>query len=276
MKLFNIGLPSAAVLIVLLAVVFGGRTSSNTTTQALKPASDSATIDRDDKDGDGIPDLRDPDPYDANNDEEAPAPSLDSGPSPQPKPKRHKPKRTLTACDANIRIKPAQTTCGFAQNVFYAYWMNETEPGAFADSPGVPAYSNAAGKMFYVDCSGVSKIVCRADDGGYVTFSAAAVSAYTLENAKRYAATHELGDVPPPSDPAEPIDPAPSDPAPSNPDDNSDCDPNYEGACLDPSAYDYDCEGGSGDGPEYTGPVEVVGEDVYDLDRDGDGIGCDT
>jgi hypothetical protein len=53
------------------------------------------------------------------------------------------------------------------------------------------------------------------------------------------------------------------------------CDPNYEGACLDPDASDYDCEGGSGDGPEYTGTVRVVGDDPYDLDRDGDGTGCD-
>jgi hypothetical protein len=53
------------------------------------------------------------------------------------------------------------------------------------------------------------------------------------------------------------------------------CDPNYAGACLDPNAYDYDCAGGSGDGPKYTGPVQVVGEDVYGLDRDGDGTGCD-
>jgi hypothetical protein len=29
----------------------------------------------------------------------------------------------------------------------------------------------------------------------------------------------------------------------------SECDPNYEGACLDPNASDYDCAGGSGDGP---------------------------
>ena len=33
--------------------------------------------------------------------------------------------------------------------------------------------------------------------------------------------------------------------------------------------------GGSGDGPEYTSPVTVVGPDVYDLDRDGDGMGCE-
>ncbi len=55
----------------------------------------------------------------------------------------------------------------------------------------------------------------------------------------------------------------------------SDCDPNYTGACLDPNASDYDCKGGSGDGPEYTGPVTVVGDDHYDLDRDGDGAGCE-
>lgn len=53
------------------------------------------------------------------------------------------------------------------------------------------------------------------------------------------------------------------------------CDPNYSGACLDPTAYDYDCEGGSGDGPEYTGPVTVVGEDHYDLDREEDGYACE-
>jgi hypothetical protein len=54
-----------------------------------------------------------------------------------------------------------------------------------------------------------------------------------------------------------------------------DCDPNYAGACLQPDASDYDCEGGSGDGSEYTGEVRVVGDDHYDLDRDGDGVACD-
>ena len=53
------------------------------------------------------------------------------------------------------------------------------------------------------------------------------------------------------------------------------CDPNYTGACV-PIAYDVDCAGGSGDGPAYVqGPVRVVGSDIYELDRDGDGIACD-
>ena len=54
------------------------------------------------------------------------------------------------------------------------------------------------------------------------------------------------------------------------------CDPNYEGACV-PIASDVDCAGGSGNGPAYVqGPVTVVGSDIYDLDRDGDGVGCDS
>jgi endonuclease YncB( thermonuclease family) len=53
------------------------------------------------------------------------------------------------------------------------------------------------------------------------------------------------------------------------------CHPSYKGACLDPDASDYDCAGGSGNGPLYTGRVQVVGEDVFGLDGDGDGIGCD-
>ncbi len=53
------------------------------------------------------------------------------------------------------------------------------------------------------------------------------------------------------------------------------CDENYEGACV-PVASDVDCAGGSGNGPAYVrGPVYVVGSDIYDLDRDGDGVGCD-
>jgi hypothetical protein len=55
----------------------------------------------------------------------------------------------------------------------------------------------------------------------------------------------------------------------------SECDPNYAGACLDPDSPDYDCAGGSGNGPDYTGRVRVVGDDHFGLDADGDGIGCE-
>jgi len=54
----------------------------------------------------------------------------------------------------------------------------------------------------------------------------------------------------------------------------STCDPNYSG-CV-PIASDVDCEGGSGNGPAYVkGPINVVGTDIYGLDRDKDGIACE-
>jgi endonuclease YncB( thermonuclease family) len=65
-------------------------------------------------------------------------------------------------------------------------------------------------------------------------------------------------------------------PAPPPPTTASNCHPSYEGACLDPGSSDYDCAGGSGNGPDYTGPVRVVGPDDFGLDADGDGVGCET
>lgn len=53
------------------------------------------------------------------------------------------------------------------------------------------------------------------------------------------------------------------------------CDPNYSGACV-PIASDVDCAGGSGNGPAYVqGPVTVIGTDIYGLDSNNDGIGCE-
>jgi hypothetical protein len=67
--------------------------------------------------------------------------------------------------------------------------------------------------------------------------------------------------------------PAPAAPAPA-PAAPSGCSPNYSGQCV-PIVSDVDCAGGGGNGPAYlTGTVTVVGTDVYQLDRNHDGIGC--
>ncbi len=56
----------------------------------------------------------------------------------------------------------------------------------------------------------------------------------------------------------------------------SNCDPNYSGACLHDGIGDHDCAGGSGDGPNYVDvTVRVVGTDVFRLDANGDGYGCE-
>jgi hypothetical protein len=63
-------------------------------------------------------------------------------------------------------------------------------------------------------------------------------------------------------------------PPPSEPSSTGTCTPGYS-PCL-PPASDYDCAGGSGDGPKYVyGTVRVTGSDPYGLDSDGDGYGCE-
>jgi beta-lactam-binding protein with PASTA domain len=55
----------------------------------------------------------------------------------------------------------------------------------------------------------------------------------------------------------------------------SNCTPGYSPCLVYHGGADYDCAGGSGDGPYYTGPVRVTGSDPYGLDADGDGYGCE-
>ncbi len=77
----------------------------------------------------------------------------------------------------------------------------------------------------------------------------------------------------PPAPPAPPVTEYSPPPAPVAPQ-SSNCSPNYTG-CV-PIASDVDCAGGSGNGPAYVrGPVQVLGADIYGLDSDGDGVGCE-
>jgi endonuclease YncB( thermonuclease family) len=53
------------------------------------------------------------------------------------------------------------------------------------------------------------------------------------------------------------------------------CHPSYKGACLSTNVSDYDCAGAPGRDPKVPHRVRVVGPDVFRLDADGDGYGCD-
>ena len=171
-----------------------------------------------------------------------------------------------TACDANITVKASTTSCAFGQNVFYGFWKAQ-DRGADA----FDAYSPVSERSYAMSCTPGGTVVCRAGDGGEVRFPMAAIDAYDAGQAAHYAATHDTGPANAPSPRSAEEPPTTS----GGRGKSDDCDPNYSGACLDPNAFDYDCEGGSGNGPEYTGTVEVVGDDPYDLDRDGDGVACD-
>jgi hypothetical protein len=68
---------------------------------------------------------------------------------------------------------------------------------------------------------------------------------------------------------------AAAEPAPAPEPATASCHPSYD-PCLKPDSSDYDCTGGSGDGPDYTGFVTVSGPDDYGLDSDSDGTGCES
>jgi PASTA domain len=83
--------------------------------------------------------------------------------------------------------------------------------------------------------------------------------------------------TPPPPPSTAPPPPPSTVPPPPTTTPAQNCDPSYPDVCLDPAVEDYDCAGGSGNGPEYVeGPIRVLPPDPFDLDRDGDGWGCDA
>ena len=64
----------------------------------------------------------------------------------------------------------------------------------------------------------------------------------------------------------------------SRPQPSPDCTNGYSPCLIYHGGSDYDCYGGSGDGPYYTEPgivYTVSGSDPYGLDADNDGYGCE-
>jgi hypothetical protein len=96
----------------------------------------------------------------------------------------------FVSCDANIDARAANTTCPFAQNVFYEYYR---ESLGYPTAVSVQAWSPAAGRFYSVRCTGGSAISCRAGDGAEVKFPSGAVAAYDDDQAAAYASTHDTG-----------------------------------------------------------------------------------
>lgn len=113
---------------------------------------------------------------------------------PAPAPKPNKPKAQPTPefkqCDANIEVRAATTTCGFAQNVFWHYWTD-------GQSPSLSVWSPAAHATLSTSCTSTgARVTCTTADRGVVRFSQAALDSYSAGQADAYASSHDLGPDP--------------------------------------------------------------------------------
>jgi serine/threonine protein kinase len=83
----------------------------------------------------------------------------------------------LQACDPNISANSV-TSCGFAENVFIAYWDDYEEYGEQYETY-VVAYSEETGESHGMECFFESEVVdCYGGDGAYVTFPMWAIRVY--------------------------------------------------------------------------------------------------
>lgn len=95
--------------------------------------------------------------------------------------------RTFKNCDANIKAKIGTTSCGFANNTFYEYWIS-------GESSSIRVYSPATGITYRTRCTTYTDpIVCKSGDGAIVKFSQASIDAYNQQAADAYAAKSDLG-----------------------------------------------------------------------------------
>jgi|SRR5215207_3767521 len=85
-----------------------------------------------------------------------------------------------------------------------------------------------------------------------------------------------IGAPPPATGQPQPAATAPRRPPPTGAAPQPACNPAYPDVCLKDGIGDYDCAGGTGNGPNYVRePIRVLPPDPFDLDRNGDGTGCE-
>jgi hypothetical protein len=128
---------------------------------------------------------------------ERPVTVEDSPPPRQPR-RKSRPRSTATTpapefvhCDPNIEAKVDTTTCPFAENVFWAYWMSDES------SRPLEVWSPLAHASFATTCeSDGGQVVCTTSDNAAVRFSQVALELYSRSQADAYARRHDLGPDP--------------------------------------------------------------------------------
>jgi hypothetical protein len=177
--------------------------------------------------------------------------------------------------NASGQTTPAPTTSFSLPTVATALATTSTVPPTTIEKVAVPRLAGlrlARAKASLADQGLTAKITYKVTaryPAGTVISQSRTAGAGVLPDT---TITLVVAKAPPPPPPST----APPAPPPTAPPARN-CHDSYEGECLKVGIGDYDCAGGSGDGPNYVqGTVRVVGPDEFDLDRDGDGLGCEA
>lgn len=184
--------------------------------------------------------------------------STSASPSPTPTPTPSPIAGKACTTEKNIQSVAGETyICTIDQSGKLA-WLDSATAGKLSDQRAADAAAKAAAEKAAADAAAKAAADKAAADKAAADKLAADQAAAAKAAADQAAADQAAA--------------AAAKPAPLV---QSSCDPNYAGACV-PIASDVDCAGGKGNGPAYVrGPVTVVGSDIYGLDNDHDGIGCE-
>jgi len=191
-------------------------------------------------------------------------PSTTSSPKPTPTPT----KISGTSCstEKKTQVLAGETYVCAVDQAGKLAWLDSATAQALNDQRAASAKAvadKAAADKAAADQAAAAKAAADKAAADKVAADQAAAQAAAAKAAADQAAANAAAKAAPvaPAAPAAPV--------------QSGCDPNYAGACV-PVDSDVDCAGGKGNGPSYVrGPVTVIGSDIYALDNDHDGIGCE-
>src|SRR4029450_11854489 len=143
----------------------------------------------------------------------------------------------------------------------------EPDGGGQGQQPLADLGLKATTKYTFTDQAPAGTVISQSPEAGARVHPGTTVSLVV-------ANTPPAPELPPPTRSTEPPPPPEPPPPETTP---AQCDPSYPDVCLDPAVGDYDCAGGSGNGPGYVeGPIRVRPPDPFDLDGNGDGVGCES
>lgn len=181
--------------------------------------------------------------------------SASATPTPTPTPTPTAPKSASCVTENTTESYPPKVYICTKSDAGTLVWMERSESKKVTDARAAAAAAKAAADKAAADKAAADKAAADKAAADQAAADAAAAQAAAAQAAQAAAAQAAAKQA-----------------APAAP---SGCDPNYAWACV-PIASDVDCAGGKGNGPAYVrGPVKVIGTDIYGLDNDGDGIGCE-